>query len=302
MSREEVIENLGTIAKSGTREFLTRLTGDQKKDTHLIGQFGVGFYSAFVVADKVTVRTRRAGLAADLGVCWESAGTGDYTIYNLTKAERGTEITLHVKEGEEDFLNDWRLRSIITKYSDHINLPICMREIPESGTPEDPAAIPGWAQVNRATALWTLPKSELKDEEYKDFYKHVAHDFEEPLTWVHNRVEGGHLDYLSLIYLPSHAPADLWQRERPYGLKLYVQRVFIMDQVEQFLPLYLRFIRGVIDTNALPLNVSREILQDHPALGKLRAAIIKRSLDMLETLAKEEPENMLNSGLSLVMF
>jgi molecular chaperone HtpG len=290
MSREEVIENLGTIAKSGTREFLSQLTGDQKKDAHLIGQFGVGFYSAFVVANTVTVRTRRAGLAADLGVCWESAGTGDYTIYNLTKEDRGTEVVLHIKDSEEEFLSDWRLRSIITKYSDHINLPVLMHKLASSESKDDKKSSIEWEQVNRATALWVLPKNEISDEQYKEFYKHLAHDFEDPLTWAHNRVEGGNLDYISLLYIPSHASGDLWHREKHYGLKLYIQRVFIMDQVEQFVPLYLRFIRGVVDTNSLPLNVSREILQDHPAVGKLRAALIKRTLDLLDTLAKEEPE------------
>lgn len=290
MSREEVIENLGTIAKSGTKEFLARLTGDQKKDAHLIGQFGVGFYSAFVVADKVTVKTRRAGLARGLGVCWESAGTGDYTIYNVEKQDRGTEVILHLKEGELDFLNAWRLRSIITKYSDHINLPILMPKSPETDATDAKAATLEWEQVNRATALWTLPKNEISDEQYKEFYKQFSHDFEDPLAWAYNRVEGGNLDYISLLYLPSHAPFDIWNREKQHGLKLYVQRVFIMDQVEQFVPMYLRFLRGIVDTNALPLNVSREILQDHPAVTKLRAALIKRTLDLLDTLAREEPD------------
>lgn len=296
MSREEVIENLGTIAKSGTREFLSRLTGDQKKDANLIGQFGVGFYSAFVVADKVTVKTRRAGVAADLGVCWESTGTGDYTIHNETLIERGTEVTLHIKESEEEFLDEWRLRSVITKYSDHLNIPIFMHKLPEVDTkeaePKEDAspAVLEWQQVNRATALWTLPKNEITTEQYKEFYKHIAHDFEEPLSWSHNRVEGGNLDYISLLYIPSQVPFDIWQRDKQYGLKLYVQRVFIMDQVDQFLPAYLRFIRGIIDTNALPLNVSRELLQEHTTVSKLRSALIKRILDMLENLSKEEPE------------
>lgn len=290
MSREEVIENLGTIAKSGTREFLARLTGDQKKDAHLIGQFGVGFYSAFVVADKVTVKTRRAGLTPELGVCWESSGTGDYTIFNLEKTDRGTEVILHVKEGDLEFLSEWRLRSIITKYSDHINLPIMMHKLPDSETQEDKQTSEEWEKVNRATALWTLPKNEITDEQYKEFYKQLSHDFEDPLTWAYNRVEGGNLDYISLLYIPSHAPFDIWNREKQHGLKLYVQRVFIMDQVEQFVPMYLRFIRGIVDTNALPLNVSREILQDHPAVTRLRAALIKRTLDLLDTLAKDEPE------------
>ncbi len=290
MNREEVIENLGTIAKSGTREFLSQLTGDQKKDSHLIGQFGVGFYSSFIVADKVSVRTRRAGLSPDLGVCWESTGSGDYTLYNIEKQSRGTEVILHIKENEVEFLNDWRLRSIITKYSDHINLPILMPKSLEQETKEGEVAKTEWEQVNRATALWTLPKSEITAEQYKEFYKHLAHDFEDPLAWAYNRVEGGNLDYISLLYLPAHAPFDLWNREKQHGLKLYVQRVFIMDQVEQFVPMYLRFLRGIVDTNALPLNISREILQDHPAVTKLRAALIKRTLDLLDTLAKDEPE------------
>ncbi len=290
MSREEVIENLGTIAKSGTREFISRLTGDQKKDAHLIGQFGVGFYSAFVVADKVTVHTRRAGLASDLAVCWESGGTGDYTIYNEKREERGTEVILHIKEAATEFLDAWRLRTIITKYSDHINIPILMHKIPDSESKEDNKSSTEWEQVNRATALWTLPKNDITEEQYKDFYKHLAHDFEDPLVWSLNRVEGGNLDYTSLIYMPSHAPFDMWQRDKHYGLKLYVQRVFIMDQVEQFLPLYLRFVRGIIDTNALPLNVSRELLQEDITVAKLRGALTKRSLDILENLSKEEPE------------
>lgn len=294
MSRDEVIENLGTIAKSGTREFLAQLTGDQKKDAHLIGQFGVGFYSAFIVADKVTVATRRAGLTAEHGVRWESTGEGDYFIENIEKPTRGTEITLHLKEGEDDFLNDWRIRTIITKYSDHVNLPIFMHK-PETIEPTDeaekqPAKEIEWTIVNRATALWTLPKNSITDEQYKEQYKHLAHDFEDPLLWSHNQVEGGNLDYISLLYIPARAPFDMWQRERQHGLKLYVQRVFIMDQVEQFLPNYLRFVRGIVDTNALPLNISREILQDNPVIPKLRAALVKRILDMLEKLSTDNTE------------
>ncbi len=287
MSRDEVVENLGTIAKSGTREFLSRLTGDQKKDAHLIGQFGVGFYSAFIIADKVTVQTRRAGLTAQHGVRWESNGEGEYSIANIEKATRGTEVTLHLKEGEDEFLNDWRLRSIITKYSDHISLPIQMH--PLETADKKPAATE-WEAVNKATALWTLPKSSITDEQYKEQYKHIAHDFEDPLVWAHNQVEGGSLDYISLLYIPAHAPFDLFQRERSHGLKLYVQRVFIMDQVQQFMPMYLRFVRGILDTNALPLNISREILQDNPVIPKLRGALVKRVLDMLDKLAKDEPE------------
>jgi len=291
MSRDEVIANLGTIAKSGTRDFLTQLTGDQKKDAHLIGQFGVGFYSAFIVADTVTVLTRRAGLTAEHGVKWVSSGEGDYEIENIEKKSRGTEIILHVKEGEDDFLNEWRLRTIITKYSDHINLPIMMHKMEnlseekKQETKEDRE----WEVVNKATALWTLPKNSISEDQYKELYKHIAHDFEDPLLWTHNQVEGGNLDYISLLYIPSHAPFDLWRHEHHRGLKLYVQRVFIMDQVEQFVPFYLRFVRGIVDTNALPLNISREILQDNPVIPKLRAALIKRVLDMLDKIAKDDP-------------
>jgi len=292
MSRDEVIQNLGTIAKSGTREFLARMTGDQKKDAHLIGQFGVGFYSAFIVADKVIVKTRRAGLTKEHGVRWESNGEGDYTIANMEKETRGTEIILHVKDEDNEFLNDWRLRNIINKYSDHINLPIQMRSLESSN--EDKEAIkditPKWEVVNSATALWVLPKNKITDEQYKETYKHISHDYEEPLSWSHNKVEGGNLDYISLLYLPARAPFNLWQPEHQRGLKLYVQRVFIMDKVEQFMPMYLRFVRGVVDTNALPLNISREILQDNATITKLRSALVKRVLDMLEKIAKDEPE------------
>ncbi len=290
MSRDEVIENLGTIAKSGTRDFLAQLTGDQKNDAHLIGQFGVGFYSAFIVADKVTVTTRRAGLTSQHGVRWESSGAGDYTIANIEKMTRGTEITLHLKEAENDFLNDWRLRTVITKYSDHINLPIFMRKLADPNKKEENKAQDDWEMINRATALWTLQKNSISDEQYKELYKHIAHDFEDPLMWAHNQVEGGNLDYISLLYIPARAPFDLWQRDRQHGLKLYVQRVFIMDQVEQFIPHYLRFIRGIVDTNALPLNISREILQDNPVIPRLRTALVKRTLDMLDKLAADEPE------------
>jgi len=290
MSRDEVIENLGTIAKSGTRDFLAQLTGDQKKDAHLIGQFGVGFYSAFIVADKVIVTTRRAGLTPEHGVRWESNGSGDYTIANVEKIHRGTEIVLHLKEGEDDFLNDWRLRTIITKYSDHINLPIFMRKLANATQPTDSKTELEWEVINRATALWTLPKNSITNEQYNELYKHIAHDAEDPLIWAHNQVEGGNLDYISLLYIPNHARFDLWQRDQQHGLKLYVQRVFIMDQVEQFIPFYLRFIRGIVDTNALPLNISREILQDNPVIPRLRSALVKRTLDMLDKLAADEPE------------
>jgi molecular chaperone HtpG len=298
MSRDEVVQNLGTIAKSGTREFLARMTGDQKKDAHLIGQFGVGFYSAFIVADKVVVKTRRAGLTQEHGVRWESNGEGDYTIANIEKEIRGTEIILHIKDEDNEFLNDWRLRNIINKYSDHINLPIQMRSLEstkkDEEDKEEKEAIkdinPKWEVVNSATALWVLPKSKITDEQYKEAYKHISHDYEEPLAWSHNKVEGGNLDYISLLYLPARAPFNLWQPEHQRGLKLYVQRVFIMDKVEQFMPMYLRFIRGVVDTNALPLNISREILQDNATITKLRSALVKRVLDMLDKIAKDEPE------------
>ncbi|HVE43883.1 MAG TPA: molecular chaperone HtpG [Gammaproteobacteria bacterium] len=285
MSRDEIVESLGTIAKSGTREFLSRLTGDQKKDAHLIGQFGVGFYSAFIVADKVTVVSRRAGFGAEHGVQWESAGDGEYTVANVEKASRGTEITLHLKTEEDDFLSDWRLRSIITKYSDHINIPIMMLKPGEEGKPTTE-----WETANRATALWTLAKSAITEEQYHEFYKHISHDFENPLAYTHHKVEGGNLDYTDILYIPSHAPFGLWQRDARHGVKLYVQRVFIMDHAEQFVPQYLRFIQGVLDTSSLPLNISREILQDHPIIAKLRAALVKHTLDLLDRLAKDEPE------------
>jgi molecular chaperone HtpG len=292
MTRDEVVENLGTIAKSGTKEFLSRLSGDQKKDSHLIGSFGVGFYSAFIIADKVTVITRRAGVTADHGVIWESNGEGAYTIANVDKPSRGTDIILHLKEGEDEFLNDWRLRTIITKYSDNIGIPIMMRKLPDSTAKEgeNKDGPVEWETVNRATALWVLPKSSIKDEQYIELYKHIAHDFEAPLMWSHNQVEGGSLDYISLLYIPAHATSDLWNRDRAHGLKLYVQRVFVMDQVEQFMPNYLRFVRGIVDTNALPLNISREILQDNPTITKLRAALVKRVLEMLEKMSRDDPE------------
>ncbi|UJJ31731.1 molecular chaperone HtpG [Halopseudomonas maritima] len=288
MSRQEVIDHLGTIAKSGTAAFMQQLTGDQKKDSQLIGQFGVGFYSAFIVADRVEVFTRRAGLAAAEGVHWESAGEGDFTIATVDKPERGTRIVLHLKAAESEFADTFRLRNVITKYSDHISLPI---ELPKqaSADEQEAAAETEWESVNRASALWTRPRTEVKDEEYKEFYKHVAHDFEDPLSWSHNKVEGK-LEYTSLLYVPGRAPFDLYQREAPRGLKLYVQRVFIMDDAEQFLPLYLRFIKGVVDSNDLSLNVSREILQKDPAIDSMKSALTKRVLDMLEKMAKKEPE------------
>lgn len=283
MSRDEVIENLGTIAKSGTKAFLESLGSDQAKDSQMIGQFGVGFYSAFIVADKVTVRSRAAGAAADQGVFWESAGEGEYTIADIEKADRGTEITLHLREDEKEFLDSWRLRSVISKYSDHIALPV---EI-EVKNEEDGTIT--WEKINQAKALWTRNKSEISDEEYTEFYKHISHDYADPLTWSHNRVEGKQ-EYTSLLYIPSQAPFDLWNREQRHGLKLYVQRVFIMDDAEQFMPNYLRFVRGVLDSNDLPLNVSREILQDSALTRSLRSALTKRVLQMLEKLAKNDAE------------
>jgi len=290
MSREEVIANLGTIAKSGTREFLAKLTGDQKKDAHLIGQFGVGFYSSFIVADKVRVLTRRAGLTKEHGVCWESSGEGEYTLSNIEKESRGTDVILHIKKAEEEFLNDWRLRHIITKYSDHLNIPILMHKLSEVDTKEDDKKAVTWETVNRATALWTLPKNTITAEQHQEFYKHIAHDMENPLAWAHHKVEGGNIEYIAMLYLPLHAPFDLWNRDHQRGLKLYVQRVFILDQVEQFMPNYLRFVRGIVDTNALPLNISREILQEHPTIPKLRSALIRHVLDLLDKLAQEEQE------------
>lgn len=283
MTRDEVIDNLGTIAKSGTKAFLESIGQDQAKDSQLIGQFGVGFYSAFIVADKVTVRTRAAGQPADKGVFWESQGEGDYTVADIEKADRGTEITLYLREGEDEYLDDWRLRSIISKYSDHISLPV---EI-ETKNEEDGTVT--WEKINKAQALWTRNKSEISDDEYKEFYKHLSHDFADPLCWAHNRVEGKQ-EYTSLLYVPSKAPWDLWNREHQHGLKLYVQRVFIMDEAEQFMPNYLRFIRGLVDSNDLPLNVSREILQDSSVTRNLRSALTKRALQMLQKLADNNPE------------
>ncbi|MGD8106887.1 molecular chaperone HtpG [Pantoea sp. FN0302] len=283
MRRDEVIENLGTIAKSGTKAFLESLGSDQAKDSQLIGQFGVGFYSAFIVADKVTVRTRAAGSAPEEGVFWESAGEGEYTIDDLTKADRGTEITLHLREGEDEFLDSWRVRNIISKYSDHIALPV------EIETKDEENDTTSWEKINKAQALWTRNKAEVSDEEYNEFYKHIAHDFSDPLTWSHNRVEGKQ-EYTSLLYIPARAPWDMWNRDHKHGLKLYVQRVFIMDDAEQFMPNYLRFVRGLIDSNDLPLNVSREILQDNRITQNLRSALTKRVLQMLDKLAKDDAE------------
>ncbi|MBN6111614.1 molecular chaperone HtpG [Xanthomonas bonasiae] len=288
MSREEIVSHLGTIAKSGTSDFLKHLSGDQKKDSHLIGQFGVGFYSAFIVADQVDVYSRRAGLPASEGVHWSSRGEGEFEVATIDKPERGTRIVLQLKEGEQDFADGWKLRGIVRKYSDHIALPI---ELPKEhhGEDKDKPETPEWETVNRASALWTRPRNEIKDEEYQELYKHIAHDHENPVAWSHNKVEGK-LDYTSLLYVPGRAPFDLYQRDASRGLKLYVQRVFIMDQAEQFLPLYLRFVKGIVDSSDLPLNVSREILQSGPVIDSMKSALTKRALDMLEKLAKDEPE------------
>jgi molecular chaperone HtpG len=292
MNREDVIAHLGTIAKSGTADFMKHLTGDQKKDSHLIGQFGVGFYSAFIVADQVEVFSRRAGTSTEEGVYWSSKGEGEFEVANIDKPDRGTRIVLHLKSGETEFADGWRLRNIIKKYSDHIALPI---ELPKEvhGEEDEQLAEPEWETVNRASALWTRPRTEVKDEEYQEFYKHVGHDFENPLAWSHNKVEGK-LEYTSLLFVPGRAPFDLYQREAPKGLKLYVQRVFIMDQADEFLPLYLRFIKGVIDSNDLSLNVSREILQKDPVIDSMKSALTKRVLDMLDKLAKDKPEDYKN--------
>ena len=289
MTRQEVIDNLGTIAKSGTREFLSRLSGDQAKDANLIGQFGVGFYSAFIIADRVTVGTRRAGVPAAQGVRWESTGDGEYTLEAIDRPVRGTEVTLHLREGEDDFLNAMRLRNVIRKYSDHITLPVRMHK--ERWDAETSAYVTESERetVNQASALWSRPKSQVTDEQYNEFYKHVAHDFQDPLAWAHARVEGKQ-EYTQLLYLPSRAPFDLYDRQHKRGLKLYVRRVFIMDDAEQLLPAYLRFVRGVVDSSDLPLNVSREILQQSRDIDAIRAGCTKRVLSMLDDLADNAKE------------
>ncbi len=287
MNRQEVVDHIGTIAKSGTQQFFQSLTGDQAKDAKLIGQFGVGFYSAFIVADRVTLQTRRAGLGAEHGVHWESAGEGDYTIETVTRQQRGTEIVLHLREGEDEFLENYRLRGIISKYSDHISLPIKM--LSEKTDADDKAAAGEWAAVNSASALWTRSKNDITEAEYHEFYKHVAHDFEDPLLYSHNRVEGKS-EYTSLLFVPKRAPFDMWNRDQRHGMKLYVRRVFIMDDAEQLMPAYLRFVRGIIDSNDLPLNVSREILQKNKNIDSIRAGSVKKVLGMLESLAKDDKE------------
>ena len=290
MNREQIISHLGTIAKSGTKEFLTALGTDAAKDSQLIGQFGVGFYSAFIVADKVEVRSRAAGESADKGVLWISAGEGEYSVEDIEKKERGTEITLFLREDEKEFLNEWRLREVISKYSDHIGLPveILTKDYDDEGKEQGVK----WEKINKAQALWTRAKGEISDDEYKEFYKHLSHDFADPLIWAHNKVEGNQ-EYTSLLYVPSKAPWDLFNREQQHGLKLYVQRVFIMDDAEVFMPNYLRFMRGLLDSNDLPLNVSREILQDNKTTAALRKALTKRSLQMLEKLAQDDSEKYL---------
>ena len=289
MSRQEVIENIGTIAKSGTKAFFENLTGDAKKDANLIGQFGVGFYSSFIIANKVTLITRRAGLSAEHGVKWESGGEGDFAIENVDKPERGTEIILHLRDGEEEFLNDWRLRSIIRKYSDHITLPILMTKSANVDAEGKEHISEETEAVNQASALWARPKNDISEEQYKEFYKHVAHDFADPLAWSHAKVEGRQ-EYTELLYIPTRKPFDLWDRERQHGIKLYVRRVFIMEDVERLLPQYLRFVRGVIDSNDLPLNVSREILQHSKDVDTIRAGCTKKVLGLLDDLASNDAD------------
>ena len=293
MSREEAIANLGTIARSGTAEFLGKLSGDQQRDANLIGQFGIGFYSGFLVADRIVVETRRADLPAEQGVRWSCAGEAEFSVENITRPERGTRVMLHLKEDARDYENDWRLRTLVKKYSDHIAIPVEMpAPAPPEGEQDQDAAVPAWERVNSATALWLRSKSEIGEAEYQAFYQHVSHDFRAPLAWAHNRVEGK-LDYTSLIYVPAHAPFDLYNRDTPRGLKLYIRRTFIMDDAEQFLPLYLRFVKGVVDCADLPLNVSRELLQRTPAVDSVRGALTKRVLDLLEGAARERPADYL---------
>ncbi len=282
MSRDELIDNLGTIAKSGTAEFLEQMTGDTQHDAQLIGQFGVGFYSSFIVADKVTVETRRAGLAANEAVRWESDGKGEFSVESIERAERGTSVTLHLKEEQTEFTEPFRIESLIRKYSDHIGFPVTL----QGGDGDEGKD----KVVNSATALWTRPRTDVTDDEYKEFYKYLTHDFADPLAWSHNRVEGKS-EYTSLLYIPAAAPFDLWNRDAPRGLKLYVQRVFIMDEAEQFLPLYLRFVKGIVDSSDLPLNVSRELLQQNPKLATMRGALTRRVLGMLEKMASNDAEN-----------
>lgn len=299
MNREEVIQNIGTIARSGTKAFFENLTGDAKKDANLIGQFGVGFYSAFIVADRVTLTTRRAGAPATEAVRWESAGEGDYTLETVEKAGRGTEIVLHLRDSEDNLLNDWQLRSIIRKYSDHIAIPIEMPKQPTFDDDGKEVKQEGWESVNQASALWARSKSDISEEQYREFYKHVSHDYQDPLAWSHARVEGRQ-EYIELLYLPAKAPFDLWERERKQGVKLYVRRVFIMEDTEKLMPHYLRFVRGVIDSADLPLNVSRELLQSSKDIDAIRAGCVKKVLGLLEDLAEKETEKYKVSGRNLV--
>ena len=287
LSRDEAVEHLGTIAKSGTREFFSALTGDQAKDAHLIGQFGVGFYSSYIVADKVTVVSRRAGLEASQAVKWESAGEGEFTVEMVEKAGRGTEVTLHLREGEDEFLSSWKLRQAIRKYSDHITLPIIMKQEKWDEEKKEQVVTDEDETVNQASALWARPKSEITDEQYKEFYKHVAHDFEDPLAYVHAKVEGKQ-EYTQLLYIPQRAPFDMWDRNARHGVKLYVRRVFIMDDAEQLMPIYMRFVRGIVDSNNLPLNVSREILQESRDIETIRGGCVKKVLGLLEGMADSE--------------
>ncbi len=292
MNREEVADNIGTIAKSGTKDFFKNLSGDQAKDSQLIGQFGVGFYSSFIIADKVTLITRKAGMGTEHGVRWESAGDGQYSLENIERAERGTEVILHLREGEDDLLDDWKVRNIVTKYSDHIVIPVVMKKetpvMDEEGKETEATTIEE-ETVNSTQALWQRNKSDIKDEEYNEFYKHIAHDFEDPMLTVHSRVEGS-LEYTSMMFIPNRAPFDLWDRNNRQGIKLYVRRVFIMDDSEHLLPPYLRFVRGVIDSNDLPLNVSREILQNNKQIDQMRNGTVKKILSALEGIAKNDEE------------
>lgn len=289
MSQEEIVEHLGTIAKSGTKAFMEKLTGDAQKDAHLIGQFGVGFYSAFIVADKVTVQSRRAGLPENQAVCWQSLGDGEFTVESISKEQQGTDVILHLKEDENDLLSDWTLRRIVTTYSDHISVPIWMKKAPEYDEEGNPKPSEEMEAVNQAQALWTRSKNDISDEQYQEFYKHVSHDFDEALAWTHSRVEGRQ-EYTSLLYIPKRAPYDLYERDPKHGVKLYVKRVFIMDDAKKLMPLYLRFVRGVIDSSDLPLNVSREILQESKDLDGIRSGSVKKVLSLLEDLAKNDAE------------
>lgn len=289
MNEAEIIEHLGTIAHSGTKAFFEKLTGDAQKDSHLIGQFGVGFYSAFIVADKVTVESRRAGLPENEAVRWESAGDGEFSVEKINKKTRGTSVILHLKEDEDDLLSDWTLRGIVTKYSDHISVPIYMKKTPEYDDDGNIKHTEGMEAVNRAQALWTLPKNEISDDKYQEFYRHVAHDFDDAITWTHFKVEGRQ-DYTGLLYIPKRAPFDLYERDPKHGVKLYVKRVFIMDDAKKLMPLYLRFVRGVIDSSDLPLNVSREILQESKDLDAIRLGSVKKVLSLLADLQKNKPE------------